>query len=413
MARLSRVKCSCIFLSAYAVLLLSRILVLTSNYNWPIDPVVLELIYIFWCGFLLVYKKLKMIPARSMAILCILLLHTILWGKVFVNTKIIPLIESQYQSQIMFVVIIAIPVFMIKKYDIIYDFLKVSFWILTAVLLLQFITNLSDLDLSNIMNIMSTDERTRANFGFGHYNTLGAACVCVLVLSLIVYESSSMFLHFPIWMARVLAFVMLLCSASRSSLTSLAVFFIVYYSIGIDEFDLSPKLKMFIKIVRFILLAFLILIALFGIDWNEILIESQRALVFDHALPLFLRSGRILLGLGFASNTAYGTGETPYTTYWIDNGYIYYLITSGILGFAFIASVICILFYELYKRHKDAFGRYVFSIFMMYLYGSLFEVTIFMSGAIINYIYLPLFIVTISFQPEWRKNIYAIANQKD
>ena len=83
------------------------------------------------------------------------------------------------------------------------------------------------------------------------------------------------------------------------------------------------------------------------------------------------------------------------------------------MGFAFIACVICILFYELYKRHKDAFGRYVFSIFMMYLYGSLFEVTIFMSGAIINYIYLPLFIVTISFQPEWRKNIYAIANQKD
>lgn len=413
MYRLNHVKYSSIFLGAYAVLLLSRILVLTSNYNWPVDPVALELVYIVLCGFLLVYKKFKMISANSLTILCILLLHTILWGKVFVNDLIASLIESLYKSQIMFVIIIAFTVFMIRRYGILYDFIKVSFWILIAMLLLQFITNISDLDLSNIVNIMSKDERTRGNFGFGHYNTLGAACVCTLVLSSIVYKYSYKFLHLIIWMARILAIVMLLCSASRSSLTSLAVFIIIYYSIGINDLKLSKNVKINIKIVRFVLVLILILIVLFEIDINELLIESQRGLVFNHALPLFLRSGRVFLGLGFASNTAYGTGATPYTTYWIDNGYIYYLITSGILGFTFIVAAISILFYGLYKRHNDNLGRYVFSLFVMYLYGSLFEVTIFMSGAIINYIYLPIFIVTISYQREWRKKIYAIEIQNN
>lgn len=396
MIRLRRVKYSSVFLGAYAILLLSRILVLTGNYNWPINPVVIELIYIVICGALFLNNRMRVISASSVAVICILSLHTILWGKVFVNDQITALIDSLYQSQIMFMLILVVTLFLIRKYDLLYDFIKISFLVLLSVLFVQFIINISDLDLSNIVNIMSKDKRTRGDFGFGHYNTLGAACVCELILSSILNKHSSRFIRIVIYGGRILAIVMLLCSASRSSLTSLAVFLIVYLSIGINELNLSKKQMVIIKFVRAILVFGLISLVFLEIDFNEILIESQRSLVFNHALPLFLNSGRVLLGLGFASNTAYGTGETPYTTYWIDNGYIYYLITTGILGFMLIISAIVIIFVRLYKMRREIFGKYVFSLFVMYLYGSLFEVTIFMSGAIVNYIYLPIFIITMS-----------------
>lgn len=393
------VRGSTMVMGLYGVLLLSRILVLTGNYNWPINPVIIELIYIIICFAILLFTskgKIKLFPTKMMLVFTILIFHTIIWGKVFVNYRFVALIESLYKSQIMFWSIILVTVLFIYKYNLLETFIKTSFFVLLLVLFVQFITNITEFDLSNIWNIMNKDKRTRANFGFGHYNALGASCICILVLSTMFSKKFTTKIRAFIYGGRILAILMLLCSASRSSITSLLVFFVIYVSVGINDLDISKRLKILIKILLAVVILSISFWVLLEVDLEDILLESQRFLIFEYALPLFLKSGRVFIGLGFASNTAYGTGLTPYTTYWIDNGYIYYLVTTGILGFLMIVGAIAVIFLCQYKMRTTSFGKKVFSLYIMYLYGSLFEVTIFMSGAIVNYIYLPIFIITMS-----------------
>ena len=56
-----------------------------------------------------------------------------------------------------------------------------------------------------------------------------------------------------------------------------------------------------------------------------------------------MKSGRILIGLGYASNADYGSNLTPYMTSWLDNSYMYYLITTGVIGFAIIMIALVVI----------------------------------------------------------------------
>ena len=122
----------------------------------------------------------------------------------------------------------------------------------------------------------------------------------------------------------------------------------------------------------------------------NLLDEAQRLHLFTISLPIYLKSGRILFGLGYASNYAFGMGLTNYDVYWLDNGYIYYLISTGILGFGIVMSVVVILYCNFSKFHNSILKTHIFSLFVVYLFLSLFEHSLFSSGSIINY---PLLVV--------------------
>ena len=113
---------------------------------------------------------------------------------------------------------------------------------------------------------------------------------------------------------------------------------------------------------------------------------------------MFLNSGRILQGLGYVSNTAYGTNLTPYTTYWLDNGYAYILISTGVLGFLIILGAIILLIKKIGFTSNDYIKSKVFPILIIYLYTCLFETNLFNSGYIANYIYLVIFLYYIYYE---------------
>ena len=128
------------------------------------------------------------------------------------------------------------------------------------------------------------------------------------------------------------------------------------------------------------------------LDYNQLLKISQRSLIFYVAFPLYINSGRIFTGLGYASNIAYGSNMTPYTTYWLDKSYMYYLITTGVIGFAIILIAVLILGKRIVKNRFLDKGDIICSLYFVYLYTALFEVIIFESGTLLNCIYLPIFI---------------------
>lgn len=390
-----KIKIKNIFLLLWFFLLLSRIILLTTNYPLPINPVSLEVIYVFLVGILLLFsfkdnlnlENIKNYSRISIVVFC-LFIHILGWGVVFINNQFSDLIYSRFKSQIMFFIIVVINILAVVKFKNIKDFIKVSFYALSLVLIVQFFLNISDVNLENISNIMSKDERTRSNFGMSHYNALGGLCLCNIILYIISRDEKKIN-YFGI-ISIIISAIMLLCSASRSSLTGLAVFFLMLLNQKYINNSDNSKRKFF-KFSRFVIIIGLIIFAL-NLNFNDLLKESQRNLIFEHALPTFFNSGRTLIGLGYASNTDYGTNLTPYRTYWLDNGYIYILVTTGIIGALLIFVPLLLMFNTFRKSNNKYIDTYIFSILCTYLYTSIFEVGLFESGSISNYIYLIIFI---------------------
>ncbi len=387
-----------IFSVAVFILLLSRILVLTGNYDWFIDPVSLEIVYLFLAFFIVAASNKGKVAVRTgkyLLVLGILLVHTILWGTVFVDDKMSEVVSTHFKSQIMFVVILCVTVWAILQLQAERHFLKCGYYALALVMFVQLITNFSEIDLSNLANIFTAKERTRANFGFGHYNALGTACVCVIVMQEFLKKQGRTTGQKVVdFIILLMAVVMLLCSASRSAITGLLLYFILYYGSRLDKWNLAPVAIKTIKVLSVFVIGILAVWVLFGLDKDAFLVAAQRALLFTHTLPMFFKSGKVMLGLGYASNTAYAMGETPYITYWLDNAYIYYLVATGVVGLVLLIIAFLVIGRGLYKIRKTKTGVVVFAAFIVYAYISLFEATLFNSGSWLNYIYIPWFVLS-------------------
>lgn len=145
-----------------------------------------------------------------------------------------------------------------------------------------------------------------------------------------------------------------------------------------------------LKVTIYILIIVAAVFVANGASFSSLLSISQRSLLFYVALPTWRESGRIMTGLGYVSSSSYGNNLTPYTTYFLDNSYIYYLVTTGIIGFLLIGIAVYVLGRNIYKNRFKEIGMYGFSLFCVYLYISLFEAVVFNSGIPTNYIYMVL-----------------------
>lgn len=387
-----KIRMQTIFILSFSLLLFSRIAVLTGNYYVPIDPVMIEIIYILNTLILLYlnnkgkfFVNLKSLKNNIVSIL--LLIHVLLFGIVFVNPLMKDTISSQFKSQIVFDIIILVTTIAINNFNALDKFIEISYYTLGIFLFIQFITHLGDIKINNIAHVMSVEERVRSNFGFGHYNALGAACLCMIILTIYLKEKKRLINILILGMA----IIMLLCSASRNALTGFCVFIIAYIIQRLNRSDVNPKIRFISKLILLMMIILLIPFAM-ELDYNQLLKISQRSLIFYVAFPLYINSGRIFTGLGYASNIAYGSNMTPYTTYWLDNSYMYYLITTGVIGFAIILIAVLILGKRIVKNRFLDKGDIICSLYFVYLYTALFEVIIFESGTLLNCIYLPIFI---------------------
>ena len=386
------VKLKTLFVLSFCILLFSRIAVLTGNYNIPINPVMIEVVYIVIILILIGMKGIEWRGIKSInnnVIILLLFAHTCLFGVVLVNPQMPILINSQFKSQIVFVIIIAVTVMAIEYFDALIEFAKTAYYTLAFFLFIQFITHLGDININNIVNIMSIEDRTRSNFGFGHYNTLGAACLCIIILTIFLHEKEKKRIVNILILG--MAIIMLLCSASRNSLTGFIVFVIVCIIQSLDSSNMGARKKSGIKCILIMVIVMMVPFVM-GLDFNNLLKISQRSLIFYVAFPTYVNSGRLFTGLGYASNTSYGSNMTPYMTYWLDNSYMYYLIATGIIGFALIVLALIILGKRIIRNRFLYKGHIICSLYFVYLYTALFEVIIFESGSLLNYIYMPIMI---------------------
>lgn len=400
------IKVSGIFSIFYSVLLLSRIYVIAGVYTLPVDPSLIQMGYV---GVLIMaamvqikennYKITKHIKTMDVAIL-LLIGYWVLFGFVFVNPPMEQYTKAMVLRQGLFLATIIATALFAYRNNYFAEVISVSFWVIAAVLLFQFITNINDVTQIDIRSILNVSSRSRVNFGLGHYNYLGMLCSCEIILGIWIRKlgnksKSSIFII-------ALALVMLLGSASRNAIFGLIVFSLIVFYFSLEKYALRKVYKLIIQIS---IGGIVLIMALFGdsrVSLDGLLLDSNRMTLFSVALPTFFKSNRTWIGLGLASGEIYGQNLTPYKTYWLDNGYIYTLITSGYIGITIYVALI-ILFFTSYwklKKQNKSMGILAIATFSMYLFSALFETTLFNGGVLLNYLLLPVFLILLDNRSE-------------
>ena len=395
-------KVSRIFSVFYSILLLSRIYVIAGVYTFPLDPSLIQVAYVGMVILVSIvkikennYKIRKRMNTMDVAIL-LLVGYLVLFGFVFINPPMEQYTKAMVLRQGLFLATVIATVLFAHRNNYFMEVVFISFWIVAGVLLFQFITNINDVAQINIGNIFNISSRTRVNFGLGHYNYLGMLCSCEIILAIWLRKFGNKN-RFPLFII-ALSLVMLLGSASRNAIFGLVVFFLIEFYFSLEKYAFRKVYKFIIQVSLGIIVLIMALLGDSNVSLNGLLLDSNRLTLFSVALPTFFKSNRTWIGLGLASGEIYGQNLTPYKTYWLDNGYIYTLITSGYIGIT-IYVVLIILFllsYRKLKKRNNEMGVLTIATFSMYLFSALFETTLFNGGVLLNYLLLPIFLMLLN-----------------
>lgn len=400
------IKVSGIFSIFYSLLLLSRIYVIAGVYKLPMDP---SLIQVGYVGVLImvaivqikennykIKKHLKTMYAASL----LLIGYWAIFGFVFVNPPMEQYTKGMVLRQGLFLATVIVTALFAYRNNYFVEVISASFWTIAVVLLFQFITNINDVTQIDISNILNISSRSRVNFGLGHYNYLGILCSYEIILGIWIrkFKNKNKLSLFII----ALASIMLLGSASRNAIFSLIVFSLIVFYFSLEKYVFRKVYKFIIQISS---VGIVLIMALFGdsgVSLDGLLLDSNRMTLFSVALPTFFESNRTWIGLGLASSEIYGQNLTPYKTYWLDNGYIYTLITSGYIGitiYVVLITLFLISYWKL-KKQNNSMGILAIATFSMYLFSALFETTLFNGGTLLNYLLLPVFLILLDYRSE-------------
>lgn len=322
----------------FAFILLSRASI-TTEFNYvPLNTTAVQTFYSLSMLGLYVSKKISTKKIGTMhwstALSALLIIYIILFGAIFVNPPLAQYTNGILLRQMLFLMIVFSTVSVTVAYRLFDKMLLTAFYTFSFILFFQFATHITDLGLLNPLTVFSDSSRVRADYGFSHYNALGAFCACHIIIWMILKARHLIPFKHNILNVIVLliSVLMLLGSASRNAISSLIVYAICYGFMSLKE---TPNRRYFKLLLECLLLLFLFVFFVAGasnIPLTDLLNQSNRETLFEVALPTFFSSTRTMIGLGLASNEIYGMNLTPYPTYWLDNSYVYVLVTTGFIG---------------------------------------------------------------------------------
>lgn len=164
--------------------------------------------------------------------------------------------------------------------------------------------------------------------------------LCVLACSLLLWDKSRRLKK--AWMLAVdlVMAVLILSTGSRAQVVALGIMaaLVAFYQTRRLRFRTRKQKKLFEFGKWAVIFG---MIALAGANYfqhtslEQALVNSNRMGLFSINLPVLLRENKLWLGLVYASAGRFGEGRIGlYQVYYVDNYYVYLLMSSGVLGCA-------------------------------------------------------------------------------
>lgn len=391
-----KVKTETITFSIWCIVLISRILISLNN-GLISSPLGLyygsAIILITW----MIFLKIKNRNRRFIQISPLLLwgvsfgVYLLLFGKIFANDSLKSLTSFTFNAMLVFYILVFFMAAYIDDEHKKTTFIKVSFWTFSLSVMLSSVLNWDgNSQISGLIsNVFKGYTRDRSAFGFHHPNTVANIALCIILLSAYLIRNDKKRWRY-IFVDAFMIYV-ILSAASRTALSAL-MFFIVL--IIYDNLLKKIKGKNERIIFGVMLFAIVILLILFsskdGLD--GLFKVSNRQYNFTYNIPILNNNGRLMIGLGLI-----GSGEfyqlPQYHTFFVDNYFLYVLMSTGIIGLLFIITFMVYLGRKLFAGSEDVpMKRLTLIVFFVNVFSSLGE-TCFMYPSFAScFIYTTLYI---------------------
>lgn len=272
----------------------------------------------------------------------------------------------------------------IVAYDLEKELLQLTLLGLAIPLVSAYIANFDNFAfLGHLGSIFSKDGRYRYGFGLQHVNQVGMLIYFFLsfftMYHFLIMEKDpenlkkDKFHLIFLFMIIPIAVMMLLSTASRGSITSLMMLWLVYFFLGF-----MGKTKTYTRIMFYIIAIFAALNIILSVNWEYVIYSSGRALNYT-SLRVMLDKRAWLTGLGFISGgDLFNVIKLPY----LDNYYLNVYLNSGLIGFTLFMTTIIAFTHAYFQnvRGMTKLQRIKGGFLASFLYLAIFETVMFGGG---------------------------------
>jgi hypothetical protein len=316
-------------------------------------------------------------------VLFFFILHTVLFGLVFVNDYI------KNESFDHFRQLIETYLFALFTADYIYrkkcrlEFLQLTYIAYIILLAWSAITHRQDIvNPMYYINIFSKAERFRTGFGMVDVNVCGHYCAYAIVTCIFMYKEwrdnqirRSLQLHLSIFVANLLVICMLFSTASRSAILSLLLFIFMYCLLNLKK--IIGKFSKPTYLILLILAMTGLLYAILGGVFSNLLGDSNREMNWTVNYPIFDSIGNIWTGMGYMDNSGFQIQSYGFATVDVDVYYLYLFFTTGIIGCALLIVPVIYIIGNLIHHRNNNVGKITLSLFIMMLFYTIWQVNFF------------------------------------
>lgn len=331
-----------VFLICYSLFLILFLDSLQINPIFGFSQTILFLMYGLGFFFLLtirIKRQKKVLLTRSRGIIGILILYYA-YMAAHPGTSTYLLFMS-----ILMVLIIYINYRFIQINDCLFEFIKMSFMVpaayLLVICLIRNINIFSEIRNVNLVNMFSGTNRYRTNFGFYNINGMGNLVACNLCVSLYpvvslfhskdeqnMYNKASLVIMI---ITEIFLTIILLLSNSRNAIITVIVSIVVYlyFALTVSR-PMSSASKLIYKLFLTTIIAVAVIVSFLPMATDMFTSSGRMNSILINIQTLDSTQRRVF-GLGLISGYS-GTSFMGHYMTTIDNFYLYTLVCGGFLG---------------------------------------------------------------------------------
>lgn len=334
-------------------------------------------IYILLTAFYFLYFWNGYLEKKFVILISILLLHTFLYGTVFVNQNVLLETRDYFKEMMIFLGMVSFTFLFYHRHGSIISYIRTTYYTLSSIMMLCLFTHLSScVNPLYFIYIFSSRHSYRSTFGFSHANFTGNYLVFILIYSFFLLDGLVKELKVAkrknlqieiigIIILDILMLEMLFSTQSRTSIISGIIFILVYFYEKIKR-RIPTKVKFVCILLLFVSIIILGLNGTLNTIW-----ENSNRMENVEINMIYFRQFSPWTGMGYIPSYGFLLQTYGLPTFALDMYYLYIFFSTGYLGTILITIFLILSLVYIFKIKNIEYRNFAKAIFLAILFTGL------------------------------------------